>query len=86
MELEGWRRLDTAERTLVALVIAGLTDEEIAQRSGETKKEVSQRLAALFEKVRVGSRAQLVIQSALADTRTEEEASSVGPAASGTRR
>ena len=85
VDVERWRRLGAAERTLVALVTAGLTDEEIAQRTGETTQEVAERLGALFEKLRVGSRAQLVIQSALAGPPTDTGGVPARPAAWATK-
>ncbi len=66
MDLKRWRDLGTDERRLVALVVAGLTDEEIAVRARVSPAEVASQLRRLFDKLDVTSRTQLVIQSALA--------------------
>lgn len=51
--------LTKAEQAVVALVVAGLTNAEIAARRNTSVRTVSNQLAAIFQKAGVGSRVEL---------------------------
>lgn len=51
--------LTKAEREVVALVVEGLANAEIAERRGTSIHTVSNQLAAIFRKTGVGSRVEL---------------------------
>ena len=53
-------RLAPAERDIVRGVLAGRSNAEIARARGTSPRTVANQLAALFRKLRVGSRAELV--------------------------
>jgi len=51
--------LTKAEREVMELVVAGLSNAEIAERRRTSVHTVSNQLAAVFRKLRVGSRVEL---------------------------
>lgn len=51
--------LTKAEQAVVALVVDGLSNAEIAERRGTSVHTVSNQLAAIFRKTGVGSRVEL---------------------------
>jgi DNA-binding CsgD family transcriptional regulator len=51
--------LTKAEQAVVALVVAGLSNSEIADKRGTSVHTVSNQLAAIFRKTGVGSRVEL---------------------------
>ncbi len=53
--------LTAREREIVSLIAEGLRNDEIARRLGITPKTVKNHLTALFEKVGVSSRLELVV-------------------------
>ncbi len=53
--------LTAREREIVALVVQGLRNEEVARRIGITEKTVRNHLTAVFDKVGVSSRLELVV-------------------------
>jgi DNA-binding NarL/FixJ family response regulator len=53
--------LTDAEHAVVKLVAEGLTNAEIAARRGSAERTVANQIARIFEKVGVGSRAELVV-------------------------
>jgi DNA-binding NarL/FixJ family response regulator len=58
---EPFSSLTTRERDVVALVAEGLRNEEIARRLGITDKTVRNHLTAVFDKVGVSGRLELVV-------------------------
>jgi len=54
-------RLTPIEREVAAQVAAGLSSQVIAAQRGRSVRTVENQIAAIFGKLRVGSRAQLVI-------------------------
>ena len=53
--------LTAREREIVSLVVEGLRNEEVARRIGITEKTVRNHLTAVFDKVGVSSRLELVV-------------------------
>ncbi len=53
--------LTAREREIVLLVVEGLRNEEVARRIGITEKTVRNHLTAVFDKVGVSSRLELVV-------------------------
>jgi DNA-binding NarL/FixJ family response regulator len=53
--------LTAREREIVGLVVQGLRNEEVARRIGITEKTVRNHLTAVFDKVGVSSRLELVV-------------------------
>jgi len=63
------RQLTPSERAVAAQVAEGLSSQAIAAQRGRSVRTVENQIAALFRKLRVASRAELVI--ALADQHHE---------------
>jgi len=55
--------LTPREREIVALVVEGLRNDEIARRLGITPKTVKNQLTTIYEKLGVSSRLELVVQA-----------------------
>lgn len=55
--------LTPAERAVAALAIAGLANREIARRRGVAARTVANQLAAVFQKLGVGSRSELTARA-----------------------
>jgi DNA-binding CsgD family transcriptional regulator len=58
----GAARLSETERRIVALVVAGHTDEEVAERLFLTPRAVEWSLAKIYRKLMVRSRAELAAE------------------------
>lgn len=54
-------QLSPAERELAALVCAGLTNKEIADRLHKTEGSIKVQLSGIYQKLRVNSRAKLIV-------------------------
>lgn len=52
--------LTAAERGVLAGLVEGLTNQQIAERRGTSVRTVANQVASLFKKLEVGSRAELV--------------------------
>jgi DNA-binding CsgD family transcriptional regulator len=59
-----WRRLTLSERDVTELLVAGLSNAEIARRRGSSARTVANQVASIFRKVGVASRLEL--QAAIA--------------------
>lgn len=53
--------LTTAERAVATLAVEGLSNAEIATRRGSSERTVANQLARIYEKLGIGSRAELVL-------------------------
>ena len=53
--------LSPAEREVTELVLAGLSNAEIATQRGTASRTVANQIAVIFSKLGVGSRAELVV-------------------------
>ena len=54
-----WKELTAAEEEVVGLVLAGLSNAQIARRRGTRERTVANQLASIFRKVGVASRSEL---------------------------
>jgi DNA-binding CsgD family transcriptional regulator len=54
--------LTEAERDIVALVVAGSTNADIARRRGSSEHTVASQLQSIFRKLRVRSRSDLAVR------------------------
>lgn len=61
MAMVGPLRLTVRERQLVAAVIDGCTNREIAKRFGVSEQTVKNQLSVLFQKIGVSSRLELAM-------------------------
>jgi DNA-binding NarL/FixJ family response regulator len=52
-------RLTAAERLVLNLVLAGLTDAEIARKRTVSRRTISKQVASILQKLEVASRAEL---------------------------
>lgn len=59
-----WGRLTRAEREVVQLALAGLSNEAIALRRGSALRTVANQLASAYARLGVGSRAELAAWAA----------------------
>lgn len=55
-------RLTPSEREVAALAAEGLSSQEIAARRQRSARTVENQLAAIFRKLEVGSRAELMVR------------------------
>lgn len=54
-----WKDLTAAEEHVVALVLEGLSNAQIARRRGTRERTVANQLASIFRKLGVSSRSEL---------------------------
>jgi DNA-binding CsgD family transcriptional regulator len=66
------RRLTRAEREVTALLVAGLSNAEIARRRGSSPRTVANQVASIFQKLGVSSRLELQAAIATSGPRSEE--------------
>lgn len=59
----GWESLTSSERTVVSLVVEGLSNPQIGERLSVSRRTVSTHLYRIFKKVGVSSRAELVARA-----------------------
>ena len=57
-------KVPAAQREVLGLVLAGLSNEEIARRRRRSERTVAHQVAALFRRLDVGSRAELLALAA----------------------
>ncbi|MCL7714737.1 helix-turn-helix transcriptional regulator [Stenotrophomonas mori] len=57
---KAWVKLSPSERRVAELVVQGLRNEEIANHLGRSRKTIESQISAIYRKLDVGHRAQLV--------------------------
>lgn len=59
----GWKNLTPAEMRVVELVLEGLTNPQAGERLGISRRTVSSHLSAVFRKLGIHSRIDLILQA-----------------------
>jgi DNA-binding CsgD family transcriptional regulator len=70
--IANWRRLTRAERDVTGLLVAGLSNAEIARQRGSSPRTVANQVASIFEKLGVSSRLELQAAVATSGPRREQ--------------
>lgn len=71
----GWEAVTESERQVIALVVLGLTNREIATRLHRSIKTIESHLAHVYDKLEVRSRTELVAETASGDDSRSSSAS-----------